>query len=74
MIRYVGDERNTLQIKVWMLANQITAKRLAHIINLDPVNVSLTLNKKRNNRRVLRKLVELGCPVEYLDLPTDMLS
>ena len=74
MKKYVGDERDTLQIKAWMVLNQLTAKELAARIGIAPVNVCLTINKKGNNRKVLRKLLELGCPAEYLDLPADMLN
>ncbi len=34
--------------------------------------VNETLQGTRNDRRVLQYLFELGCPEEYLDLPTDI--
>jgi hypothetical protein len=50
----------------------MTAKGLARDMGLSYSVVLSTLRGMRNNRKVLRRLLELGAQPEYMDLPQDM--
>lgn len=61
------------QAKAWMVLNDIRNVNIKEALNLKHhTQVVETLSGKRNNRLVLKYLLEKGCPPEYLDLPEDM--
>ena len=49
---------------------QVNIQRELHHKYITQVNE--TLQGTRNDRQVLQYLLDIGCPEEYLDLPTDM--
>lgn len=61
------------QARVWMLTNGIRSVDIQNALRMKSHNlVADTLAGRRNNRRVLRYLLEKGCPGEYLDLPKEI--
>lgn len=65
--------RNTTEIRVWMLRNGHSVDSIRRALgHANHTPVSLTISGKEDTRSVLRHLVELGCPTEYLALPKDM--
>jgi len=67
-----GRDRDYHAIKKWLDENFITVKRVADDIELAPTAVSQTIRGIVNRRKVLWRLVELGCPHDILSLPKDM--
>ena len=67
-----GRDRDYHAIKKWLDENQITVKQIADDVGLDPTAASHTIRGVSNRRKILRRLVDLGCPVEILSLPKDM--
>lgn len=65
-------KRNTKQIKIWMLRNDLREADIVRDTAQEQTYVNKTLNGSKNNRVVLRYLVDRGCPVRYLALPSDM--
>lgn len=56
-----------------MIRNGHTVESIRQAIGYaNHTSVSLTIAGQRNHRKVLAHLMELGCPEEYLDLPTGM--
>ncbi|WP_173084547.1 XRE family transcriptional regulator [Fundidesulfovibrio magnetotacticus] len=45
---------------------------IAEQLGISRTAVYLTVQGKKNNRKVLKALVDHGCPVSYLDLPEDL--
>jgi hypothetical protein len=67
--------RNTTEIRVWMMRNGHTVDSIRLALgHANHTPVSLTISGKNNVRTVLRHLLNLGCPEQYLDLPTDMIG
>lgn len=64
--------RNSIEIRIWLLRKGITYTQIAKEVGLSDPLVSLTISGHRNTRRVLRWLIENGCPAELLALPSDM--
>ncbi len=65
--------RDATEIRIWMLRNQLTVdstRRALGYRNHTPV--SLTIDGKKNLRKVLQYLKDQGCPEQYLGLPKDM--
>lgn len=65
-------KRNVKQVKMWMLRNDLRERDIADATGEERSYVSKTLNGTRNNRTVLRYLMDKGCPERYLALPADM--
>lgn len=62
--------RNTTEIRVWMLRNGHTVESIRAALGYrSHAPVSSTINGDRNQQKVLRHLLELGCPREYLGIP-----
>lgn len=62
-------------INKWMIDAKLSVTKIADALDCHHSLVSNTISNKpgrKNNRRVLRLLIEKGCPVEFLDLPADM--
>ncbi len=66
--------RNTRKIKAWMARKGLTGRELAARADASESHTSDTLHGRRDHRRVLRVLLEGGCPERWLDLPEDMQS
>jgi hypothetical protein len=59
--------------KAWMAQNDVRNVDIQNALNMKRHNlVSDTLRGRRDHRRVLRYLIERGCPSEFLALPEDM--
>ena len=57
----------------WLVANEIRQKDIQEELGHKSINqVHATLHGLRNDRKVLHKLLEMGCPAADLDLPDDM--
>ncbi|WP_353115374.1 hypothetical protein [Nitratidesulfovibrio sp.] len=69
-----GKERQTYHILDWLRRNRIRQLVIAEELGVNTSLVSSTIWGRRNNRRVLRKLLDLGCPARFLNLPDDMSS
>ena len=67
-----GRERDYYAIKKWMDENLISGAQVAKDVGVHRVLVSQVLRGWSNNRRILRRLLELGCPADILSLPADM--
>lgn len=67
-------QRNSTEIKVWMLRNGLREHDIVQATGEEQTYVNKTLLGSRNNRVVLRYLLEKGCPAEYLALPKDMME
>lgn len=68
-----GRTRRPWRIKEWMDAQGIVQEDVARVAGLKShAVVSRTIRGSANNRRVLRSLLEMGCPVGFLGLPEDM--
>jgi len=64
--------RNGDKIRAWMVERRISVSAVARKAGLTQSIVSETIHGKRNNRRALQALAEVGCPVKLLALPEDM--
>ena len=64
--------RNVKEIDKWMTDEDLTVTGIASEIDCHHSLVSNTIASRKNNRKVLRFLLNKGCPAEFLDLPEDM--
>lgn len=65
--------RNTLEIEIWMKRQKLTVSDIQRALSFKNHGVvSDTIADRRQNRRVLRYLLDAGCPEKFLDLPADM--
>lgn len=63
------------QAKAWMVRHNIRNVDIQRALQMHGHNlVSDTMAGRRDHRRVLKYLLDNGCPVEYLALPWDMES
>lgn len=69
-----GKNRLSFRIYEWLHEECISVKSIASSIGITSTLVSSTIRGKKNSRRVLHRLIELGCPVKYLSLPKDMIA
>lgn len=69
-----GKHRQPFRIYEWLDENSITIKSIALSVGITPSIVSGTIRGRKNNRRVLLELVNLGCPLDILSLPSDLLG
>ena len=67
-----GRARDYHGIRKWMDENMISGAQIARDVGIHPVNCSLVIRGLRNNRKILKRLLELGCPPDILSLPADM--
>ncbi|MFA5718899.1 MAG: hypothetical protein WC952_14400 [Desulfobulbaceae bacterium] len=67
-------KRNVKEIKIWMIRNDVREIDIIKATGQEPTYVNKTINGTRDNRVVLRWLLEKGCPQRYLGLPDDMLD
>ncbi len=66
-------KRNGREIRSWMLRKGITVVDVAKKANAQPAHASNTIHGMRDHRRVLKVLIESGCPKRFLAL-TDKLK
>lgn len=67
--------RNSTEIRIWMLRNQLTVDSTRKALGYsNHTPVSLTIDGKKNLRKVLQYLKDQGCPEIYLGLPDDMVK
>jgi len=65
--------RNSTEIRIWMLRNQLTVESIRRDLGYrNHTPVSLTIDGKRNQQKVLQYLKDHGCPEQYLHLPKNM--
>lgn len=64
--------RQPLEIRGWLVRNGYKIVHIAREIGVTPPLVHRTITGEVNNRRVLRALLGLGCPKEFLALPPDL--
>lgn len=67
-----GKQRQSFRIYEWLDANEISVNSISISIGITPSMVSSTIRGRKNNRRILQKLVEMGCPKDILSLPADL--
>ncbi len=66
-------QRNSTEIRVWMQRSRVRQVDIQRALGfVAPKTVWATIEGRENNRRVLRWLLERGCPAILLDLPEDM--
>lgn len=65
-------KRQGNKIMAWLVERRISASEVARTAGITQSIMSETIHGKRNNRRALRALVGIGCPVKLLVLPEDM--
>lgn len=62
-----------IQAKAWMVLNKIRNVDIEEALEMKSHTlVTSTLAGTRNNHRVLRYLLDRGCPASYLALPSSM--
>ena len=67
------SKRNWFQIDDWMRHHDLSVTKIQRALGFKNHGVvSNTIAGRKNNRKVLRLLVEKGCPRSYLALPDDM--
>jgi transcriptional regulator with XRE-family HTH domain len=70
-----GRARRPWRIKEWLDERGLTYANVAERAGLRAHSiVSRTVRGQVNNRRVLKTLLELGCPAGYLGLPNDLID
>lgn len=66
--------RDAWRIREYLANRGLNMTSVAASLGVSLTLVRETIYEDRNNRRVLRYLMDLGCPEEYLGLPYDMLE
>jgi predicted XRE-type DNA-binding protein len=59
-------KRKSLEIQFWLRRRGILQKQIAEKIEISENVVSMTVNGKKNNGRVLKHLRALGVPEQFL--------
>ena len=72
--RGAGSARNYWAIKRWLNEEEVKLADIARYVAVGQYVVSNTIRGFSNNRLVLGRLLELGCPADILGLPRDMRS
>jgi len=67
-----GAKRDYWAIKVWLDTNNLTLKEIAKKESIHVGLVSATIRGTRNTRRVIKRLLDMGCPPEIISVPDDM--
>lgn len=68
--------RDSKEIRKWMIDTGISVADIARELKVSLTLVSLTLTaekNRKNNRNILRYVLQKGCPARFLDLPKDLL-
>lgn len=67
--------RDSKEIRKWMIDTGISVADIARELKVSPTLVSLTLTaekNRKNNRAILRYVLQRGCPARFLDLPKEL--
>ena len=65
--------KNRRRALAWLVERGIRQASIQRELRQKSIaQVNETLQGARNDRKVLRYLLDLGCPEKYLDLPADM--
>jgi hypothetical protein len=64
--------RDYWAIKKWLVINKISMKKIAELEGVHWTLVTHTIRGTKNNKKILKRLVTLGCPVESLNLPENL--
>jgi transcriptional regulator with XRE-family HTH domain len=67
-----GRDRNYYRLREWMDKKMISVSQIALDVGVGRSAVSQVLRGITNNRKVLRRLLEMGCPPDILSVPEDM--
>jgi transcriptional regulator with XRE-family HTH domain len=67
-----GKERQFWRIREFLDGLDLNMAEVGRAVGVTRNLVRETAQGKRNNRKVLGYLHELGCPEKWLDLPEDM--
>lgn len=59
----------SIKVKIWLLKKGYRQAQIATEIPCSRVLVSYTIAGKAKNRKILKWLIDHGCPKEYLDFP-----
>lgn len=62
-------QRKPLKIRAWLVEHGIAVKDVATLAGLKQPVTSQTIYGTRNSPSVLRALLDVGVPEEFLDLP-----
>ncbi|MGE4539244.1 MAG: helix-turn-helix domain-containing protein [Desulfovibrio sp.] len=66
------EGREGRKVRAWMVERGITVSDVARRAGISRPIVSETVHGRRNNRKALRALLDVGCPGRLLALPEDM--
>lgn len=69
-----GKFRKPFRIREFLDSIGSNMKSVADEMGVNPSLVRDTIRGTKNNRRVLAKLQDMGCPERYLSLPDDMIK
>jgi len=64
--------RDGWEIKSWLGRRGLSVADVARKAGISRPTVSEAIHGKRNTRRALQALLDMGCPVKLLALPEDM--
>lgn len=70
--RGAGRQRDYYAIKKFLDEREIQVGQVATDVGLDKSTASHTIRGWVNNRKILHRLIDLGCPLGILSLPRDM--
>ena len=66
------NKRDPREIKAYLVRKGVKMVDISRRLEVHHSLVQSTIAGKKNNRKVLRELVAVGCPVKFLGLPKDM--
>ena len=66
------NSRDYHAIKKWLDKHGIRVQSLAINVGLHKTTASHTIRGFKNNRKILKYLANLGCPLSILNLPSDL--
>lgn len=67
-----GKFRDPWAIRRFLSERGLNMSALARALEISPQAVQETVRGTRNTRKVLARLLEMGCPHEVLSLPDDL--
>ncbi|MFV0423512.1 helix-turn-helix domain-containing protein [Oleidesulfovibrio sp.] len=67
-----GIHRQPFRIREFLDARGLSMADVARQLGVSAQAVSATVRGRRNHRKVLEALRDMGCPVEVLSLPEDL--
>lgn len=70
--RRAGPQRQYWAIRAFLDSKGHSMSSFGKKLNVTGELIGRTVRGQENNNRVLVALIEEGCPIEYLDLPSSM--